>query len=197
MTKPIQYHRLQKFIHWLMAALVIAMLFIGVTMSHSVAEHRLWLMALHQPLGILIFVLVPIRLYFRWRFGVPALPAQIPTTQQWIARASHWLFYLLLFVLPLSGITLLWFGGYPGMVSSHADLPYPHLYSVLRSGHGYFAYGLLGLLLLHLTAACMHGLIFRDHVLASMTLSPRATLGTDTRAKKSHTETAQEHSVVN
>ena len=44
-------------LHWLMAVLIIAMLFIGVGMVSTVSEMRTWLIALHKPLGILILCL--------------------------------------------------------------------------------------------------------------------------------------------
>ena len=45
-------------LHWLMAVLIIAMLFIGVGMVSTVSEMRSWLIDLHKPLGLLLLCLV-------------------------------------------------------------------------------------------------------------------------------------------
>ena len=55
---------LSRLLHWSMAAMVLAMLFIGVAMVGSLSDyHRL--VAIHRPLGVLILVLVAIRLINR------------------------------------------------------------------------------------------------------------------------------------
>ena len=48
-------------IHWLMALMVIAMLFIGVMMISTVTSWHLTLYAWHKPLGIAILSLVVVR----------------------------------------------------------------------------------------------------------------------------------------
>lgn len=164
-----EYHWSQKILHWLMAVLVLAMLFIGVGMVNTVSERHLWLLGLHKPLGIMILLLVLVRLYLRWRLGAPHLPAGLPVLQQRLARVSHGLLYGLLVAQPLCGLLMQWFGAYPVSGFSHADLPYPQVYTFLRTAHAVLAYSLFGVVLLHLTAALVHGFIYRDQVLPSMT----------------------------
>ena len=68
---------LQRALHWLMAIMVLAMLFIGVTMVSTLKPRFLTLIAIHKPLGIAIFVLVLLRLGLRlWR-GAPPLPSDL------------------------------------------------------------------------------------------------------------------------
>jgi cytochrome b561 len=64
----------QRFLHWLMAACIIAMLFIGVGMVSTVLPKYLTLVALHKSLGIVILALALIRLAARLRYGAPPLP---------------------------------------------------------------------------------------------------------------------------
>jgi cytochrome b561 len=60
MAQPRPFPLFSRILHWTMAAMVIAMLFIGIGMVSSVAEyHRL--VSIHKPLGILILILVAIR----------------------------------------------------------------------------------------------------------------------------------------
>ena len=59
-------------LHWLMAALIVAMLFIGIGLVASVSARHEWLLAIHKPLGIAILLLAVIRLAVRLRH--PPLP---------------------------------------------------------------------------------------------------------------------------
>ena len=48
---------LQRFLHWLMAICILAMLFIGVGMNSTVAPKYVPLLATHKTLGAIILVL--------------------------------------------------------------------------------------------------------------------------------------------
>src|SRR5580704_10517358 len=97
---PSRFPMASRILHWTMAALVLAMLFIGIAMVGSLADyHRL--VAIHRPLGILILVLVTIRLVNRLINPPPPLPTEMPSALQLLARASHILLYALMFALPL------------------------------------------------------------------------------------------------
>src|ERR1700759_79246 len=103
---------LSRVLHWLMALLILAMLFIGVAMVSSLTDyHRL--VAIHKPLGALLLVLVAIRLINRLFNTAPPLPAGMPAPMKFVAHASHWLLYVLMFALPLVGWAMLSAGGYP------------------------------------------------------------------------------------
>lgn len=59
-----------RILHWLMAPMVIAQLFIGVTMVASLSLYPL-LLAVHRPLGVLILIFAVIRLINRWTHTLP------------------------------------------------------------------------------------------------------------------------------
>ena len=162
-----------RLLHWLMAVLIIAMLFIGVGMVASVSERHDWLVQLHKPLGVAILVLAVVRLIVRWRNPPPPLPADLPVLQKWAALASHWLLYALMLVLPLVGWAMLSAGGYPVMLSASLRLPSilpanAVAFAVLRHLHAWLAMLLFATFLAHLGAALYHGLVRRDGVLGSM-----------------------------
>jgi len=160
-------------LHWLMAILIVAMLFIGVGMVASVSERHAWLLAIHKPLGIAILILAIVRLTVRLRHPPPPLPADLPALQKLAALASHWLLYALMLAMPLIGWAMLSAGGYPVMLGQSLRLPpiFPTnavAFAVLRHLHGWFALLLLLTFLAHMGAALYHGLIRRDGVLSSM-----------------------------
>lgn len=177
-STPTAFSLPARILHWLMAVLVLAMLFIGVGMVASVSERHQWLIGLHKPLGIAILILVLLRLYVRWRYPAPPLPADLPTWQRMGAYLSHWVLYALMLAMPLVGWAMLSAGGYPITLGYGVQLPAivpagPALFSVLRYAHQYLAYLLFLTFLLHMGAALYHGLIRRDGVLRSMVRGKR------------------------
>ena len=168
---------LSRLLHWSMAAMVLAMLFIGVAMVGSLSDYHS-LVAIHRPLGVLILLLVAIRRVNRLINPPPPLPAGMPTVLRVAAHASHWLLYGLMFAQPLVGWGMLSAAGYPIVLVGTWHLPaiLPHddsLYALLRPLHTVLAYLLFATFLAHLGAALTHALIFRDGVFQSMTFRRR------------------------
>jgi cytochrome b561 len=85
---------MSRILHWIMAVLILAMLFIGVAMVSSLSDHH-QLVSIHKPIGILILVLAAVRLVNRLIFPPPPLPSGMPVTLRVAAEASHWLLYAL------------------------------------------------------------------------------------------------------
>lgn len=171
------FNGLARTLHWLMAAMILTMLFVGVGMVASLA-HRPALLDLHRPLGLAILLLAVVRLANRLLHRPPPLPADLPRWQVAAATASHWLLYALMFAMPLIGWSMLSAGGYPVELFAGLSLPpiAPHdaaLYGWLRLAHGLLAKLLFATVLLHLAAALFHAWIRRDGVFRSMARSPR------------------------
>ena len=164
---------LARLLHWLMALMIIAMLFIGAGMAASVSERHEWLLNVHKPLGIAIFLLVMVRLFLRFSTRQPSLPTDLPGVQVLAAKLSHLLLYALMFVLPLVGWAMISAAGDPVMLGSSLQLPAilpvnPSTFAFLRKAYTYLAYLLFFTVLLHLAAALFHGWVRRDGVLESM-----------------------------
>ena len=159
-------------LHWTMAAMIFAMLFVGVAMVASVSQ-RPWLIDLHRPLGVAILVLALVRLVNRLRHRPPPLPADVPRWQAFAAHASHGLLYALMLAMPLVGWAMLSAGGYPATLFGSVHLPAiaphdPALYAWLRDAHGWAARLLFVLVLVHVAAALYHAWVRRDGVFGSM-----------------------------
>ncbi|MDH4562786.1 cytochrome b/b6 domain-containing protein [Pseudomonas sp. BN411] len=174
MNTQTHFSPLLRVLHWLMAILLLAMLFIGVSMVGDLSPRHSALVALHKPLGVTLLVLVLIRLAVRLTRPVPSLPSDMPNWQQRIAKLSHLLLYGLMIALPLVGWAMQSAGDYPVVLHDSLLLPpiVPHdarLYALLRVAHTVLAYLLFISILAHLAAALYHALIRRDGVLSSMT----------------------------
>jgi len=161
-----------RLLHWLMAILILAMLFIGVGMVASLTDYH-WLVSIHKPIGALILVLVVVRLINRLIHPAPPLPAAMPGWQRFAAHGSHVVLYGLMFALPLVGWGMLSAAHTPVVLYGSLHLPPilpadAALYAALRTAHTVLALLLFLTFLAHLGAALMHALLFRDGVFESM-----------------------------
>jgi cytochrome b561 len=173
MTEHHRFSALSRVFHWVMAVMVLAMLFIGTGMVTSTTARYGVLLSIHRPLGIAILLLVILRVFNRLVSPAPPLPASLPPIQRLAAKASHYALYGLMFAMPLIGWAMQSAGGYPIVLYGPVQLPPimppdPSLYALLRNAHMVLAYAFFATILLHLGAALFHGLIRRDGVLESM-----------------------------
>jgi cytochrome b561 len=167
-----QFAVVSRILHWLMAAMVLAMLGIGVAMVASLADYHV-LMSIHRPLGIAILILVVIRFANRLVNPPPPFPPTMPRMERLAATASEYAMYGLMFVLPLVGWGMLSAARYPIVLYGSLHLPFilPHdamLYAVLRKAHTILAYLFFLMFLAHLGAILYHTLIVRDGLLKRM-----------------------------
>jgi cytochrome b561 len=199
MTTQARFPAASRLLHWLMAPMIVTMLFIGVGMAASVSPRYELLVSIHRPLGVAIFVLFVIRIVNRFINPPPALPASVPPLQRFAAKASHIVLYALMFIMPLVGWGMLSAARYPVVLYGPLRLPpiLPHdltLYAWLRDLHTDLAYLFFATFLAHFGGALFHGLIRRDGVLRSMASWRSGTIGSrhpemmpeDDRASKVH-----------
>ena len=171
-TERTQFNGLMRLLHWLMAAMVLTMLGIGVAMVASLGDYHL-LVSIHRPLGIAILIAVVIRLVTRLSSTLPPFPATMSQQERKAAHASEMLLYALLFVEPLVGWGMLSAARYPIVMfgSLHLFPILPHsvmLYAILRETHTILAYLFFLAFLAHFGAILFHTLIVRDGMLGRM-----------------------------
>ncbi|MDD2056680.1 cytochrome b/b6 domain-containing protein [Pseudomonas sp. GD03860] len=172
-SSPFAFHPLARLLHWLMALLILAMLFVGVSMVVDLSPRHTVLVSLHKAIGLALLVLVLVRIAVRLMLPHPPLPSDLPPWQRLAAGASHLMLYALMLAMPLIGWGMLSAGGYPLPLQLPALLPHDlELYAVLRRAHGWLAYVLFATVLVHLGAASVHALVRRDSVMRSMWPGP-------------------------
>src|SRR3981081_4782951 len=121
-NNPAQFPALSRILHWLMAAMLLAMLFIGVTMVASLGDYHV-LVAIHRPLGIMILILAAIRFVNRICTKLPPFPPTMSRQERFLASSSERLLYALMFALPLVGWGMLAAGHYPIVMFGPVHLP--------------------------------------------------------------------------
>ena len=156
--------------HWLVAALVLAQLGLGVYAAGlPVGLARLQWLSRHKSLGLAILAVVLLRLAWRAAHRPPPLPGSMPEWQRRAAPVTHWLLYLLLVLAPLAGwlyasaagLSINWFGLFqvPDLVAKNRELA--DLFKSLHIG----LVALLALLIAgHVGAALRHAFWLRDGV---------------------------------
>jgi cytochrome b561 len=175
-TAPTRFALPSRILHWLMALMVIAQLFIGVTMVASLTYYPL-LLAIHRPLGVLILIFTVVRLVNRLTHKLPPFLATMSRAERRVASWSEFLLYALLLVQPLVGWAMLSAARFPITLVGPVHLPgiAPHnidVYGVLRQCHSVFAFLLFLTFTAHLCAVLFHTFVLGDRLLDRMALWP-------------------------
>jgi cytochrome b561 len=158
MAKPTGYTRTQIRLHWIVVALIALQYVLHDTISDA------WdavldgaevgfdpLIAQHVLMGGLVAILAFWRLGLRLTHGAPPPPEREHPALKLLAHATHWAFYALMVLMPVSG-AVAWFGGVEGAAQGH------NVMKVL----------LLALIALHVAGALFHQFVLKTGVMARM-----------------------------
>ncbi|MGE5648806.1 MAG: cytochrome b [Bacillota bacterium] len=160
-------------LHWLMAALLLAQIAIGLYMvglpkrTPAVAYYY----GLHKSLGLLAFMLVMVRLWWRGRAPAPRGDGlHFSALQEKAAQVSHRLLYACMVLIPLAGYLASSFGKHPvrffGYALPQTGWESPLLQAFFRQFHAALAWLLCALIAVHVLAVARHlltsgGLVLR------------------------------------
>jgi cytochrome b561 len=154
---------LTRFLHWVVAILVLATLPVGVIMlqdglSRSVQNT---LFILHKNGGVIILLLVVLRILWRATHPAPPLPASVPAMQARLAKAAHWALYAALLTMAISGYVRVRAGGFPIEMLDVLNMPLvvprsDSLADTAKAIHSNARYVLAALILVHVGAAVSH-----------------------------------------
>jgi cytochrome b561 len=164
-------------LHWLSAALVLALLGLGWFMVHGdlQAATQFDLYQLHKSLGFLSLALLLLRLGARLAERTPAPPPAMRGWERRLASLAHFAFYGLLLAAAASGwlrvssavipIPSRFFGLFviPNLVGVDAAFS-----ADMALIHSVVARLILALLILHVAAALKHHFVDRDDILTRM-----------------------------
>jgi len=171
-------------LHWLIALLIIGQIACGVYMTRlpddTVSKFEIY--QLHKSSGLSILTLSLLRLIWRITHQPPPLPNGMSGWEKTSARLSHVGFYALMIMVPLGGWALVSASPFASSVPTYifGVIPWPHLpffediedraalTEKIAGLHEFFAFTILGLLALHITAALKHHFVTKDSVLVRM-----------------------------
>lgn len=170
-----RYTSTAKLFHWSMALIVIVLLGVGFIMTGLEPGPFKFevLYFYHKSFGALILLLAFLRLVWRLTHTPPAFDTSMPLWEKLLSRMTHYSLYLLLFLMPLSGIMMSVFAHYPISVFNifHIQpfLPKDPLKAhFLKETHEFIGITLAILIGLHTTGALYHLFLKRDKVFQRM-----------------------------
>lgn len=179
-----KYDTVAMALHWIIAVLMIFMIFFGEDLMGEAEEAGeageaamagTFLPSLHVSIGATILILTLARIAWRLMNPPPPLPAAMAAWEVTLTKTVHGLFYVLMIALPLTGMMSYgrWLGENPAMsgvslfgVLPVISLPNPGLPAGLL--HNVGSKVAMVLTILHALAALKHQFINRDGLLARM-----------------------------
>jgi cytochrome b561 len=173
-NSPTRYSAVAQGFHWLIAALIVTQFALGwVADDLPLGLHKLAVLARHKSFGMTVLMLAVLRLLWRIGHRPPELPAGMSKLERLLARGTHIFFYVLLFVMPLTGwmmssaknYSVSWFGRFtwPDLIGKNEQA-----FDLLRMTHRSLSWLLFAVATLHILAALKHHFWNKDDVLTRM-----------------------------
>ena len=173
-----RYTRTAMLLHWLVAVLIIANLVLVWVIGLFPDDLVRPAINTHKSIGLTVLGLVVLRVLWRLSHRPPALPRSYPRVERAGAHLAHFLLYLLILGLPISGyihdsafkdaaanpLTLFGLVTIPRWPSITALDPATkeRVHAFWFSVHGSLGYALYGLLALHVLGALKHQFVDRE-----------------------------------
>ena len=171
---PDRYSGTAMLLHWMVALFLLVLIGLGwymVGIPRGTPE-RAYFYNLHKSIGVTAALLIALRILWRITHPPPALPATMPQWQQRAARLTHFLLYVCIIVMPLSGFIA---SNFTKFGVTYFGVPLPILgwedraiYGVFNSIHVFTSYLLVALIALHVLAALKHLAVDHDLVFQRM-----------------------------
>lgn len=167
------YGMVAKLFHWIVSILILSLIAVGFYMtSLESSPEKGELYTMHKSFGVLVLSIIVLRIM--WKISNKAvLPiANVSILFSLGAKVTHFLLYVFILIMPLSGIMMSRFNGYdisvfglftiPGLLKNEAYAGNFHTIHVTA------IWGLLALIILHILGAFYHHFIRKDKTLLRM-----------------------------
>ncbi len=172
-ANPTRYTPTAIVLHWLLAVAILGSFGLGLYMADlPFSPQRVKLYNWHKWAGVTILSLSALRLLWRLTHRPPP-DVPMPVWQQRASHLAHRALYLLFFAVPLAGWAYSSAAGFP--IVWFGVLPLPDFVPVdkalaeaIKPVHGFLAWALIGVVVLHVAAALKHQFVDRDGLLTRM-----------------------------
>ena len=169
------YGRAAVLMHWLMAALILLNLFVGLYMATlaNPSPRRADVLYYHASFGLLVLALAAVRLSWRIFHRPAPLPPSIPRSQRIAAHAVHGMLYVMMLLQPVTGYLHRMAGGHAvsffGLIDAPVLISRNEPLRLLTDRVHDFGGLLLGVLVAgHVAAALKHRYVDHDAVMRRM-----------------------------
>ena len=169
--------RQERWLHWIVALGVIALIGVGLYMSKNEAYH---LYTPHKSIGIILFIFILWRVVKRLRMGWPENISNGPNYEHKLAKIVHWILIIGTILMPISGMIYSWSGGHGlgifgwTLITENLDAAGKtaainlELAQSAHQAHGVIGKVLVVAILLHLVGALKHHFMDKDATLVRM-----------------------------
>lgn len=198
MNNNIKYTNVAIALHWLIGIAILFMFVLGWFMTELPKEtpkttsfdifnlglitwgveeeqsQRSFYFNLHKSVGLSLLMLIVLRMYWRFTHRPPAFLNSMKLWEKRLAKATHHSLYLLMFLIPLSGIIMSagskygikWFG-----IKVIPGFDNKAIRELFYEFHEIFGLLLLLILILHILGAVKHSIVDKDGTLRRMWFS--------------------------
>jgi cytochrome b561 len=178
MKEVARYHPALVALHWLLAALILTMIALGLFLTHVMPDadpSKIGVLRLHMVAGIVILVLMLARLVVRLVTAKPAPATTGMPALDRLATLGHYAFYALVLLMVASGLLTATSSGLNLIVFGASAAPMPPNLAIYPAFVVHVAVALLlaALIVLHVLAAAWHRLVRGDDVLRRMSFGDR------------------------
>ena len=169
-----RYSLVAQIFHWIIVVLFCGLFYLAWIMTDlPLGPEKFRLYNLHKSLGVTIAALTFLRLVWRSFSPPPPLPRTMPHWQKRMARITHFLIYLLVFMQVPVGILHSWSADFPIVIFGLFNIPSPIapneiLEVILNWVHFTIGWLFFAVLLTHVLAALHHHFVLKDDILLRM-----------------------------
>lgn len=164
-----------RILHWFIALLIIALLIVGDYMSEMPVSPLKWeIYGIHKATGVVVLFFVALRIFYRLSHKYPDLPNGTPKFNAILAKSNYLLLYILMLIMPLSGMFGSLLAGYDVSVfdlfTIHAFEKNAAISEIMWQIHG-AGFNLFAIAIgAHIAGSIYHQFIIKDNLLRRMIL---------------------------
>ncbi|HNP64880.1 MAG TPA: cytochrome b [Woeseiaceae bacterium] len=172
----LEYGSLAKVLHWLVAAGIVALLYLGIEQSGMErGDAKNYVRFVHGSIATVVLALMTIRIAWRLMGSTPAHPATMPAWQAMVSSLVHWGLYIVVFVQLTAGAMVVAAGGKALPVFGLFSIPLPvaanhNAHEWWEGVHKFMWKPLAALIVLHILGALYNHFVVKNDVLRRMTV---------------------------
>ena len=171
---PTGYGWVSIILHWLAAAAIVALLFVG----DSIGTQGDRMLRAHTTIALLAYLVIAVRIWWRFKEGHPG-PAE--GQEGWsytVGKIVHYGLVVAMAVMLVSGPLQAWSGGMPIRVFDWFTVPppfdhHPALFEIAHEAHVWGAITLAVGTVLHIGGVFKHTIWNRDHTLIKIFMAAK------------------------
>ena len=163
-----EYGLISKFLHWVTAILLFIQIPLGFYLVDlDFGPERLDIENIHVIVGLSLFYLVILRLFYKILNPTPKLQPSIFKGQKFLAKLNHFLLYVTILSITISGILKKLFDGetltiFFKKIKIQENFELTELFYDI---HIFSNYSMITLIVIHIMAVITHKLFFHDNLL--------------------------------